>query len=84
MIRGFRGTVTEDEALRDQALANDFDDFKRGKESTVIGATLDVKDVNDLVLQKLLDDEDVRARATHLIMRSLYERFQDESAQAAG
>jgi type I restriction enzyme R subunit len=76
--------VGEDEGLRDQALANDFDDFNRGKESVVIGATLDVKDVNDLVLQKLLDDEDVRARATHLIMRSLYERFQEESEQAAG
>ncbi|MFN8133127.1 MAG: type I restriction endonuclease [Solirubrobacteraceae bacterium] len=73
--------VAEAAGLRDQALANDFDDFERGKDALVIGATLEVKDVNDLILQKLLDDEDLRARATHLVMRSLYDRFNTEEPE---
>jgi hypothetical protein len=44
---------------------------------------LQVKDVNDLILQKLLDDEELRGRATHLVMRSLYERYQARSPEAA-
>lgn len=72
--------VAENEALRDQALNNDFDDFERGKEALIIGATLNVQDVNDMVLRKLLDDEDVRSRMTHLIMRGLYDRFNAEAA----
>jgi type I restriction enzyme, R subunit len=72
--------VAEDEGLRHQALANEFEDFERGKDAVVIGATLKVKDVNDLILQKLLDDEELRERATHLVMRSLYERYHAEAA----
>lgn len=70
----------QNDGLRDQAVANDFDDFQRGKEALVIGATLEVKDVNDLVLQKLLDDEHLRERATYLVMRTLYERYRGEPA----
>ncbi|MEA2442538.1 MAG: type restriction enzyme subunit [Thermoleophilaceae bacterium] len=72
--------LSEEGGLREQALANEFEDFERGKEALVIGATLQVKDVNDLILQKLLDDEELRGRATHLVMRSLYERYQGEAA----
>ncbi len=75
--------VAEAEGLRDQALVNDFYDSARGKDALVIGATLEVKDVNDLILQKLLDDEDLRARATHLVMRSLYDRFNTEEPGSA-
>jgi hypothetical protein len=46
--------------LRDQALANDFDDFERGKQNAVLNATLQVKDINDLILQKMLDEQDHR------------------------
>lgn len=67
-------------ACRGQALANDFDDFQRGKEAAVISAALEVKDVNDLILQKLLDDQDLRERATFLVMYSLYDRYNGDAA----
>jgi type I restriction enzyme R subunit len=71
--------VAEDGALRQQAMANEFEDFERGKEAVVIGATLQVRDVNSLILQRLLDDEDLRGRATHLVMRTLYEQYRAET-----
>ena len=65
----------EAEGLRAQAIGNSFDDFERGKEDILISASLQIKDVNDLVLQKLLDDERVRSQVTHLVMQSLYDRY---------
>jgi len=72
--------IGEAEGLRAQALGNIFEDFERGKEDVVINATLQVKDVNDLILQKLLDDDDVRSQMTHLVMRSLYDRYTSDAA----
>ena len=65
----------EVEGLRAQALGNSFEDFERGKEDILINASLQIQDVNDLVLQKLLDDERARSQMTHLVMQSLYERY---------
>ncbi len=67
--------IGEGEGLRAQAVGNSFADFERGKEDVLINATLQVKDVNDAILQKLLDDEVVRGQMTHLVMRSLYDRY---------
>lgn len=74
--------IGEGEGLRAQALGNRFADFERGKEGVLIDATLQVKDVNDAILQRLLDDETVRAQMTHLVMRSLYDRY--TGAEGAG
>ncbi|MDQ3608334.1 MAG: hypothetical protein M3459_05465, partial [Actinomycetota bacterium] len=74
--------IGEGEGLRAQAVGNSFADFERGKEDVLINATLQVKDVNDAILQKLLDDETVRAQMTHLVMRSLYDRY--TGAEGAG
>ena len=71
--------IAEDPALPAQARANSFDDFRRGKEQTFIGATLDVKDVNDKVLPTLLDDPDLLSRATEIAMRTLFEQFRLEA-----
>jgi type I restriction enzyme R subunit len=45
--------IGEDEGLRAQAIGNTFEDFERGKEDVLINATLQVQDINDLILQKL-------------------------------
>jgi type I restriction enzyme R subunit len=70
--------IGETEGLRAQAVGNSFEDFARGKEDVLIDATLRVKDVNDLILQKLLDDEHVRTQMTQIVMRSLYDRYTGE------
>jgi type I restriction enzyme R subunit len=67
--------IGEDEGLRAQAIGNSFEDFERGKEDVILSATLQVQDINDLILKKLLDDESVRSQMTHLVMRSLYDRY---------
>jgi type I restriction enzyme R subunit len=67
--------IGEDEGLRAQAIGNNFEDFERGKEDVILNATLQVQDVNDLILKKLLDDETVRQQMTHLVMRSLYDSY---------
>jgi type I restriction enzyme R subunit len=67
--------IGEEEGLRAQAIGNSFEDFERGKEDVVLNATLQVTDINDLVLKKLLDDEQVRSQMTHLVMRSLYDSY---------
>jgi type I restriction enzyme R subunit len=71
--------IGETEGLRAQAVGNSFEDFARGKEDVLIDATLQVKDVNDLILQKLLDDEHIRTQMTELVMRSLYDRYTGEA-----
>jgi len=70
----------EEEGLRAQAIGNSFEDFARGKDDLVINATLEVNDINDLILKKLLDDDSVREQMTHLVMRSLYNRYTGEQA----
>ncbi|WP_217913853.1 type I restriction endonuclease subunit R [Miltoncostaea marina] len=72
--------IGEAQELRAQALGNSFEDFERGKQDVLLEATLQVKDINDLVLQKLLDDEAVREQMTSLVMRSLYERYRTEAS----
>lgn len=67
--------IGEDEGLRAQAIGNSFEDFERGKEDVILNATLQVQDIKDLILKKLLDDESVRSQMTHLVMRSLYDRL---------
>jgi type I restriction enzyme R subunit len=70
--------IGENAGLRAQAAGNPFEDFERGKEDLLINASLQVQDINDLILQKLLDDEGVRKQMTHLVMRSLYDRYTSE------
>ncbi len=73
----------EQEDLREQAVANDFDDFLRGKENIIIGATMETQDettATNYFLQKLLDDPLAREHATRLVMRSLYDRYVGEAA----
>jgi hypothetical protein len=41
-----------------------------------------VQDINDLILQKLLDDENVRKQMPHLVMRSIYDQY--NTAPASG
>ena len=41
----------------------------------LIDAMLKVHDVNDTVLKRSLDDDEVLGRLSTLIMRSLYQRF---------
>jgi type I restriction enzyme R subunit len=72
--------IGEAQGLRAQAIGNTFEDFELGKEDVVINATLQVKDINDLILQKLLDDDEVRAQMTHLVMKSLYDRYTAEAS----
>ncbi len=67
--------------LRDQAQSNDIGDFEDGKEGKVINGLLQVQGINDTVIRKSLDDDEVLHRLSGIIMRSLYERF-NADAQA--
>lgn len=48
-----------------------------------INATLQVKDVSDLILQEVLDDDDVREQMTRMVMRSLCEQYNDGGTSEA-
>jgi len=73
-----------DPGLSAQAVANTFDDFRRGKQQAVIDATLDVKGVNDKVLPALLDDEELLSRVTEAAMRAVYEQFRRDAEISSG
>lgn len=70
--------IGDQKGLADQAKANAFEDFERDKQNLVVGATLQVKDLNEKFLGQLLDDEDTLKQATRLVMRSLYDRYREE------
>jgi hypothetical protein len=57
--------IGEDEGLHAQAIGNSFEDFQRGKEDVILNATLQVKDVNDLILKKLRAGERSRDGRAH-------------------
>jgi type I restriction enzyme R subunit len=74
--------MVEDETLAAQANANDFEDFRRGKDQQVVAAALDAQDQlaedrdrQDDLLRHLLDDEDFRAIVSDVVLRSAYERL---------
>lgn len=70
--------IGDDKGLADQARANEFEDFERDKRRLVVGATLRVRDLNERVLGKLLDDEVALEQTTRLVMRSLYDRYREQ------
>jgi hypothetical protein len=74
--------IGEAHGLQAQAIGNTLEDFERGKEGVLLSATLQVKDINDLILQKFLDDESVRKQMTHLVMQSLHDRYNGDAAAA--
>ena len=45
----------------------------------VINGLLAVQGINDTVIKRSLDDDEVLSRITDLLMRSLYERFKSET-----
>lgn len=72
--------IGEAHGLQAQAIGNSLEDFERGKEGVLLNATLQVKEVNDLILQKFLSDPQVRKDMTHLVMRSIHERYNRDAA----
>jgi type I restriction enzyme R subunit len=67
--------VEQNPHLRDEAQSNDLEDFEAGKEGAIVNALLAVQGINDTVIKKSLDDDEVLHRLSSLVMRSLYERF---------
>ena len=68
--------MVEQQDLREQAVANHFDDFLRGKENIIIGTTMDTQDetsATNFFLHKLLNDPLAGEHATRLVMRRPHE-----------
>ena len=72
--------VEQNPLLRDQALSNDAEDFEAGKQGAVVNALLAVQGINETVIRRSLDDDDVLDRVSGLIMRSLHDRFREDAA----
>jgi type I restriction enzyme R subunit len=81
VLEEVRDTVRDGNAdLAAQAGANSREDFVRHRDDLLIGAAMDVtvdREKQAPLLKALLDDEDFRARASELVMGSIYEGLRD-------
>lgn len=71
--------VTNNPEFADEAHANEFEDFNRGKDQEVIKAIVEVQDVNDHLLKALLDDDDFREQFTEMALLTIYSQARENS-----
>lgn len=72
--------VAAEPGLTEQVRRNPYEDFRRGKDGAVLDAALDVRGINELFIQKFLDDEDLRERVSEGVLRAVYERLSQREA----
>jgi len=72
--------VAAEPGLTEQVRRNPYADFRRGKDGAVLDAALDVRGINELFIQKFLDDEDLRERVSEGVLRAVYERLSEPRA----
>lgn len=83
-FRPVQRRLREDEQVQAQARANDFDDFVRGKDQTVLSTAAAVNGVANRVVRGLIEDEAALSRVTVALMRELYEGARGNESGTGG
>lgn len=73
-------TLAGSEELKEQALANEIENFRFGFEQKFEAAVVDRQSANEELFKKLMDDPEFNAAVKDLLLKKVYERLVDEPA----
>jgi type I restriction enzyme R subunit len=68
------------EELREQAHANEIENFRYGFDQKFEAAVVDRQSANEELFKKLMDDSEFNAAVRDLLLKKVYERLADEPA----
>jgi type I restriction enzyme, R subunit len=73
-------TLASNEELREQAHANEIDNFRFGFDQKFEAAVVDRQSANEELFKKLMDDPEFNTAVRELLLKRVYERLADEPA----
>jgi type I restriction enzyme R subunit len=73
-------TLAGNDELREQAQANEIDNFRFGFDQKFEAAVVDRQSANEELFKKLMDDPEFNAAVRELLLKRVYERLADEPA----